>query len=191
MVQTMRSAVSLQAGQTWSCAGCHEAKNQNAGVAPKPQQPSASRREPSEITPEAEGSWPFRFDRLVQPVLAKTCVRCHTGAQGRPFAFSDDARASWKILADAGKNPVRGLVKRQYMRGESLPGSSIAAQSDLLPHLRVLRQKNEITADAFSRLVLWWGIYGQDEGHVNTCQEEELLALRKEWSELRLIDGAH
>jgi len=191
VVQTMRSAVSLQAGQTWSCAGCHEAKNQNAGVAPKPQQPSASRREPSEITPEAEGSWPFRFDRLVQPVLAKTCVHCHTGAQGRPFAFSDDARASWKILADAGKNPVRGLVKRQYMRGESLPGSSIAAQSDLLPHLRVLRQKNEITADAFSRLVLWLGIYGQYEGHFNTCQEEELLALRKEWSELRLIDGAH
>ena len=190
VVQTMRSAVSLQAGQTWSCAGCHEAKDQNAGIAPKPQQPLAARRGPSRLTPEAEGSWPFRFDRLVQPVLAKTCVRCHTGAQGKPFAFSEDPRAAWKTLSDAGKNPVRGLVKRQYMTGESLPGTSIAAQSALLPHLRKLKKDGEIQPDAFNRLVLWLDIYGQYEGHFNAWQEDELIALRKEWAAIGLLDGA-
>jgi len=189
VVQTMRSAVSLQAGQTWSCAGCHEAKDQNAGVVPAPQQPLAARREPSRLTPEAEGSWPFRFDRLVQPVLETSCVRCHTGEKEKPFAFPKEPKAAWKTLADAGKNPIRGLVKRQYATGESVPGTSIAAQSALLPHLRALKQKNDITADAFSRLVLWLDIYGQYEGHFNAWQEEELLALRKEWSGLGMLEG--
>ena len=189
VVQTMRSAVSLQAGQTWSCAGCHDAKNQNAQNMRMRKQPLASSREPSRLTPDAEGSWPFRFDRLVQPVLAKACVRCHTGAQGKPFAFSEDPRTSWKILADAGKNPVRGLVKRQYMTGESVPGTSIAAQSALLPHLRKLKQKNEITADDFNRLALWLDIYGQYEGHFNAWQEAELDSLRKEWVGIGLIEG--
>jgi hypothetical protein len=188
VVQTMRSAVSLQAGQTWSCAGCHEAKDQNSGMTPKPQPPLASRREPSRLTPEAEGSWPFRFDRLVQPVLAKSCVRCHSGVPGKPFAFSAEPRTSWKILSDAGKKPVRGMVKRQYLTGESVPGTSIAAQSALLPHLRKLKKDGEISSDAFSRLVLWLDIYGHYEGHFNTWQEDELNALRKEWSVIGLID---
>ncbi len=186
VVQTMRSAVSLQAGQTWSCAGCHEAKDQKAG-APAPQQPAAAQRAPSRLVPEAEGSWPLRFDRLVQPVLDASCVRCHTGAQGKPFAFPKEPKAAWRTLADAGKTPVRGLVKLQYTTGESVPGAGIAQQSALLPHLRTLLQKSEITPDAFGRLVLWLDLYGQYEGHFNTWQEEELLALRKEWSELGLV----
>ena len=189
VVQTMRSAVSLQAGQVWSCAGCHEAKNQNAGVAPTPQQSLASRREPSKLLPEVDGSWPFRFDRLVQPVLETSCVRCHTGTSGKPFAFAKEPRASWKILADAGKNPVRGLVKRQYASGASVPGKCVAQQSTLLPHLRILKQKGDITEDAFNRLVLWLDIYGQYEGHFNAWQEGELVALRKEWAGIGLIEG--
>ena len=191
VMQTMRSAVSLQAGQAWSCAGCHEAKDQNAGVAPTPQQSLASRREPSRLLPEADGSWPFRFDRLVQPVLETSCASCHTGASGKPFAFAKEPRASWKILADAGKNPVRGLVKRQYASGVSVPGTCVAQQSALLPHLRTLKQKGEITEDAFKRLVLWLDIYGQFEGHFNASQETELVALRTEWAGIGLIEGAH
>ena len=190
VVQTMRSAVSLQAGQTWSCAGCHEAKDQNAGVAPAPQQPLAARREPSRLEPEADGSWPLRFDRLVQPVLDTSCVRCHTGAEGKPFAFAKESKAAWKTLADAGKTPVRTLVKSQYATGESVPGTGIARQSALLPHLRKLKQKGEITADAFDRLVLWLDIYGHYAGHFNEWQEQELLALRNEWAGAGLLSGA-
>jgi hypothetical protein len=35
------------------------------------------KREPSEITPDVDGSKPFSFPRLVQPVLDKKCVSCH------------------------------------------------------------------------------------------------------------------
>lgn len=189
VVQTMRSAVSLQAGQTWSCAGCHEAKDKNAGGAADARQPLAARRPPSPLAPEADGSWPFRFDRLVQPVLQDACVRCHTGEKERPFAFPKEPKAAWRTLADAGKAPVRGLVKQQYASGESEPGTGIARQSALLPHLRTLRQKKEISEEAFGRLVLWLDIYGQYEGHFNEWQEQELLALRKEWAGTGLLSG--
>lgn len=180
VVQTMRSAVSLQPGQTWSCAGCHEARGQNAGAGPAAQTPLAARRAPSRLEAEAEGSWPFRFDRLVHPVLAGACVRCHTGGEGKPFAFPGEPRAAWKMLADAGKVPVRELVKRQYATGVSVPGTGIARQSVLLPHLRELKRKGDITAEAFGRMVLWMDIYGQYEGHFNAWQEEELEALKAE-----------
>ena len=41
-----------------------------------------------------------------------------------------------------------------------------------------------------SRLVLWLDLYGQYEGHFNAWQEAELLALRKEWSAIGLIEDA-
>jgi hypothetical protein len=126
------------------------------------------------------------------PRAVASCTRGggQLAAPGKPFAFSDDPRKAWKILSDAGKNPIRGLVKRQYASGESWPGTSIALQSSLLPHLRTLKKEGDITPDAFSRLVLWLDIYGQYEGHFNAWQEEELLALRKEWSEIGLFEGA-
>ncbi len=187
VVQTMRSAVSLQAGQAWSCAGCHEARDKSAGGAAEMRLPLAARRAPSPLEPEAEGSWPLRFDRLVQPVLREACARCHTGAAGRPFAFPEEPRAAWRTLADAGKVPVRALVKRQYATGESVPGGGIARQSALLTHLRALKQKGSLTEDAFGRLVLWLDIYGQYEGHFNAWQERELIALRTEWSGLGVV----
>jgi len=190
VVQTMRSAVSLQAGQTWSCAGCHETKERNAGGSAAAKMSLAAQREPSRLRPEADGSWPFRFDRLVQPVLAAACVRCHTGKEGKPFAFSNDPQVSWKTLSQAGKTPVCELVKRQYASGESVPGTCIASQSALLPHLRKLVKDREITADAFDRLVLWLDIYGQYAGHFNDWQANELLALRGEWARQGLLEEA-
>jgi hypothetical protein len=35
------------------------------------------RREPSKMRPEADGSDPFNYPRLVQPVLDRHCVQCH------------------------------------------------------------------------------------------------------------------
>ena len=72
-VQTMRSATHVQPGQTLSCIGCHEPRSQ----APLRASVLAARREPSKITVGPEGSWPLRFDRLVQPVLDRHCIRCH------------------------------------------------------------------------------------------------------------------
>ncbi|MBL9135090.1 MAG: hypothetical protein JNK85_04445 [Verrucomicrobiales bacterium] len=77
-VQTMRSLVYLQPGEHQSCVGCHEHRQVVASInGSLPAQ--ALRRAPSRIRPGPEGSRPFSYPRLVQPVLDRQCVRCHDG----------------------------------------------------------------------------------------------------------------
>jgi hypothetical protein len=73
-VQSMRSGTYLQPGEQMTCLGCHERKG--AGQAPR-QTSVALRRPPSKIATDADGSNPFSYVRLVQPVLDRHCVACH------------------------------------------------------------------------------------------------------------------
>jgi hypothetical protein len=79
-VQSMRSETWARAGETLTCRGCHESRATApvAGAAT----PRALLRPPSEILPEAEGSNPFSFPRLVQPVLDARCAACHREDRG-------------------------------------------------------------------------------------------------------------
>jgi hypothetical protein len=93
-VQTMRSLVYLQPGEQQSCVGCHEHRLQSA-AAPAPA--LAARRPPSPITPGPEGSRPFSYPRLVQPVLERHCRSCHDGTQpGRPVLTGEPEGAFTK-----------------------------------------------------------------------------------------------
>jgi mono/diheme cytochrome c family protein len=79
-VQVMRSATYLQPGETASCAGCHEPRT--TGPAPAPAgvpDVRALARPPSRIEPGPAGSRPFSYPLLVQAVLDRHCVRCHSG----------------------------------------------------------------------------------------------------------------
>ena len=75
-VQSMRSVAFVHPGEHLSCRGCHEPRLTSPALA-STDVPLAMRRPPSSITPEPEGSNPFSFIRLVQPVLDKHCVGCH------------------------------------------------------------------------------------------------------------------
>ncbi len=77
-VQGMRTIVYLQPGERRSCAGCHEPR----GTALAKREAQAFGRAPSTIQPGPEGSHPFCYPRLVQPVLDRECVRCHDGSTG-------------------------------------------------------------------------------------------------------------
>ncbi|UCD52956.1 MAG: PD40 domain-containing protein [Phycisphaerales bacterium] len=77
-VQFMRSITYLQPGENVSCIGCHEHRmsappNRRMGVG------LAIKRLPSKIRPGPEGSRPFSYPLLVQPILDKHCVECHSG----------------------------------------------------------------------------------------------------------------
>jgi len=74
-IQSMRSDTYLHLGERLLCRGCHEPRNA-APVVPKAV-PLAFRRPPSAIQPDVDGSNPFSFPRLVQPVLDRNCVACH------------------------------------------------------------------------------------------------------------------
>jgi hypothetical protein len=73
-VQFMRSVTYLQPGENVSCVGCHEHR---MSAPPRHPMGLALQRAPSEIRPGPEGSRPFSYPLLVQPVLDRHCVRCH------------------------------------------------------------------------------------------------------------------
>ena len=75
-VQSMRSSTAFMPGEQMSCQGCHESKT----GAPEPTPaatPLAMKRAPSALRPGPEGSNPYSYPRLVQPVLDARCVTCH------------------------------------------------------------------------------------------------------------------
>jgi cytochrome c553 len=74
-IQSMRSATYLQPGEHLTCQGCHEPSKQ-APKASKPV-PLAMQRPPSKMVPDVDGTNPFSYPRLVQPMLDKYCVSCH------------------------------------------------------------------------------------------------------------------
>jgi hypothetical protein len=77
-VQGMRSVVYLQPGERRSCVGCHEPPS----AAPPARVVLAARRAPSIIESGPDGTQPFGFPRLIQPLLDAHCVRCHDGSEG-------------------------------------------------------------------------------------------------------------
>ncbi len=74
-IQVMRSATYVQVGETVSCVGCHESRSSTAGVRGMP---AALKRGASRIEAGPEGSKPFSYPLLVQGVLDKHCVSCHS-----------------------------------------------------------------------------------------------------------------
>lgn len=71
----MRILDRVQPGEQLLCMGCHEPKNRT------PLEPGAValalKRPPSVPQPDVDGTNPFSYPRLVQPVLNKHCVSCH------------------------------------------------------------------------------------------------------------------
>ncbi len=85
VVQTMRSATyAVPGSMRLTCQGCHERRYR----APRPGagMPLAMRRPPSVLQPEADGSMPVSFARLIQPILDTHCTSCHEG-NGRAFSL--------------------------------------------------------------------------------------------------------
>ncbi|HYW78355.1 MAG TPA: hypothetical protein VE890_02225, partial [Thermoguttaceae bacterium] len=75
-VTSMRSGTHLQPGERLVCQGCHEPKHR----APKSigsMTPLAMHRPPSRLERDVDGTYPFSYPRLVQPVLDRHCVECH------------------------------------------------------------------------------------------------------------------
>lgn len=74
-VQGMRSVTYFQPGERHGCVGCH----QRPATSPATREVLATQRAPSAIQPGPDGSRPWSFARLVQPVLDDHCVACHDG----------------------------------------------------------------------------------------------------------------
>jgi hypothetical protein len=188
--RTMRSSTYVQPGEVTSCVGCHDYGTVTQGAARE--YPLAMQRPPSEIDPGALGGRPFSFVEVVQPVLDRHCVKCHSG--GKPKAgivltaepHNGFTRSYWSLCGNTAGTwsqrrtrpelDAQDLVPRYWMRNQIqvTPPDDIrsARRSRLLrmftaekPHSKV-----RLSADDISRLAAWidlnaifYGVYHPEE----------------------------
>jgi hypothetical protein len=82
-ITSMRSGTHFQPGERTMCQGCHDPKYGTVEKA-STSVALAMRREASRPKPEADGTNPFSYPRLVQPVLDRHCVKCHADNKDNP-----------------------------------------------------------------------------------------------------------
>ncbi len=180
--QTMRSLTYVQPGQTLSCIGCHDSRD---GSPRHAKTPAAARRAPSRLAPGPDGSWPLRFDQLVQPVLDRACVDCHgPGGRDRKAArFDLTGEHSYDALLTFANNDLHHLV---WERPRSEVGECAAQNSKILA---LLTQEDghegvELSADDLERLITWMDTYAHKQGAFSEEQEKELIAFKREMARL-------
>ncbi|MBW7866334.1 MAG: hypothetical protein H3C30_18185 [Candidatus Hydrogenedentes bacterium] len=156
-VQGMRSAVYLQPGERRSCVGCHESTGRAAGAATG--QVLAARRPPSTLAPGPDGSHPWSFPRLVQPILDAHCARCHDGGgmakprldnrEDGPFTRAYNVLGKFVRWYEWGDKSISVIVTR--------PGEMPADSSPLVDILRDKDHAGEVNlSDAEWRALYLW-----------------------------------
>ena len=187
-VQTMRSTTHVQPGQTLSCIGCHEPRNE-APVSRR--RLLAVARGPSRITLAPSGSWPLRFDRLVQPLLDAKCVSCHNpkskDEKGRKFDLT--GAKAYASLSGYGKPSLQQQVHVDYRKGISAEGNCAAANSAVMAMLYGPKghYKVKLVGEDRQRLIVWMDAYAQWAGSFSDDQELQLTELRRRYAGM-LID---
>jgi hypothetical protein len=133
-LQTMRSFAGLMPGEQRGCVGCHE---QHSAVG-SPQSGLALRRSPTALSPPPWGTESIGFERFVQPVLDRYCVRCHQGKAPGPAEPNLALRPGYSVFKEpyltlvgpAGwDNPVRS-GKPGYGIAGTIPVESGYGQND-------------------------------------------------------------
>ncbi|OHB70582.1 MAG: hypothetical protein A2V70_07740 [Planctomycetes bacterium RBG_13_63_9] len=158
-VQSMRSATYLHPGERLSCQGCHEPKRRPPNTPER--MPLALRRAPSQLEVDIEGSNPFNYVRLVQPVLDRNCVGCHrerkavdlSGVLEGSFSRSYNHLAGeYGFYFDVGNGSIH-----QGVHGGSRtdPGQFGARASGLLEYIDGRHYDVRLSAEDFHRLTLW------------------------------------
>jgi len=159
-VQSMRSGTYIQPGRLLSCQGCHEPKRRAPAV--RRAVPLAMRRPPSRLSPDVDGSNPFSYVRLVQPVLDRKCLRCHREKKALDLSGSP-GRNGWtrSYVSLAGEygsyyHVSNGSIRAGIHGGSrSVPGRFGARASKLLGYLHEGHYGVKLTAEEFHRVTLW------------------------------------
>ena len=183
-VQTMRSLTYLQPGEHATCIGCH----QYPGRVPSPGLSSlAQLRAPSTIAAGPDGSKPMSYPLLVQPVLDKHCIDCHsdasaagdivlTGAPEGSFTASYNALASRVSFSEWNSSPSANFEP------QTQPDVFGARASPLMALLLKGHQGVELSDEDIDRLATWMDanalFYGTFDPHDQQLQQRgERIAL--------------
>ncbi|MDP7287117.1 MAG: hypothetical protein QGH94_03895 [Phycisphaerae bacterium] len=177
-VQSMQSVTYTHPGETLTCLGCHESRHK-ASV-PAASVKTALRRKPSTLKEAGVGSYPVCYPRLVQPVLDKKCVPCHTKNAKKKAPNLTGGPGSWKRGGYGGgtliwsKSYISLTIDSKYSEGgpqkgfafafsgrppgrtptRTVPGQFGARGSKLYTHLKK-HHDLKLTPEELSRITLW------------------------------------
>ncbi len=161
-VQTMRSLTYLQPGEHATCIGCHQYRSRVPSVRLPAQ---ARKRAPSTITEGPDGSKPLSYPILVQPVLDKHCVDCHSGpkaADGIVLTGAPEGKftASYNALAPlVSFSQWRGSPKSNF-EPLTRPNLFGARASKLTKLLLSGHEGVKLTDEEMQRLITWMDANG-------------------------------
>lgn len=186
-VQTMRSGTNFMPGENTTCLGCHEPRHA-AATSTSVDSPLAMRRAPSRLKPDVDGTNPFSYPRLVQPVLDKNCVACHAKEENKGKAPRLDSGLvrHWPIHGGANNNtryyrsflslaPKYGTWKYSDAHPatdlESIPGKIGARTSKLYAMLESEHYDVKLSKEEMHRITVWldsyspfYGVYEREAG---------------------------
>ncbi|MEE9366594.1 MAG: hypothetical protein V3W44_07905, partial [Dehalococcoidales bacterium] len=170
-VQSMRSATYLQPGERLVCQGCHEPRLR----APESSKhiPIAMRREPSKLMADVDGTNPFSYPRLVQPVLEKHCLQCHEKNPDKAPRLDRElvvkGRQKW-YASYFSLTPEYGFWKYGH-RHRTLPGKFGAHASKLYAMLTKGHHDLKLPPEDMHRIAVWldscsifYGVYEKEGG---------------------------
>lgn len=160
-IQVMRSLTYLQPGETMSCVGCHEHR---LSAPPPSGKPLALNRAPSTIEAGPEGSKPFSYPILVQPVLDKHCVECHDDrpsekSKGNDVVLTGDAEGhyskSYNVLAKRVPFSSWGGSLEENGEPATQPDAFGARASSLMAMLLEGHEGVQLDTGELDRLITW------------------------------------
>jgi hypothetical protein len=177
-VTSMRSATQLQPGEHLTCQGCHEPKPGSPRALAS--SPLAMRRAPSRLQPDVDGTNPFSYPRLVQPVLERNCVACHAKSPDKaPRLDAEPLRhgntryfASYVSLAPKfGFHNYGGRDWNDAKWYRTTPGAFGAHASKLYAMLEAGHHDVKLPPEDLHRLTVWldscslfYGVYEKEGG---------------------------
>ncbi len=184
-VTSMRSATQFQPGEQAMCQGCHEPRRDSPPLLDHV--PLAMLRPPSPLTPDVDGTHPFSYPRLVQPVLDRHCVGCHqenadeappldsslvTHPGGGHMNRATTYFQSYVSLApEYGFYDYGGRGWRDPKWYRTTPGEFGARASKLYPMLRDGHHDVQLTPEELHRIAVWldscslfYGVYEKEGG---------------------------
>jgi len=173
-IQGMRSVTYVHPGERLVCSGCHESREQ---AAVRPSFPKAFARAPSVITPEPDGTRPFSYPRLVQPVLDRHCVECHVqnadkqAPDLRPGTFETNPQR-WYTSFISLRPYVFFHDNQAWTEPSTYPGRFGARRSRLYDLLVKGHHDLELPPEDMRRLVIWMDSNGLYFGHEDNIQAQ-------------------
>jgi hypothetical protein len=177
-VQSMRSATYVHPGETLTCLGCHNSPTNGSAMGNRPA--TALLRQPSAIKPDVEGSKPFSYAILVQPVLDMNCVACHTKskAEGKncPDLTAGEKRRNGDFFTSY--NSLRDFSFFWNEAGfdgipDSKPGQIGARKSKLYQMLKKGHHGLQLSPEDLHRLTLWMDCNSDFYGSYENLEEQK------------------